>query len=397
MLIRRGKSSTSTFRGRFANSDERGVIAIALTLTFLIPMVLFSATTGAYTSRRSSLRILRQFFRDARSAAVGTPAQDARLPVELRAILNRRGLGPSSHQPNWDEYFHSLHWDGGKETYRPWKVRHILREYSHSDSHGLGDNRSLNDRDHDIDATVSLPSYDSKISAASTRRRLSARMQIWYRNQRNKLQIWWWRRRMAISQFLISICPILAGLGGGVGILHLAGEGGWSCRHLLLFSMLGIWLLSSAFSSGVYNLINPKDGKAKWIKYHWYACLFKDMLIGGAILGWVSISAAGMFCLVISVSIRRAPSLGVFSKHIAPLFPAHGPSPESKADTEKAILTVAAAGAGNCSWAAVPACLWTSMSAICGTTPMCFRGSSAELSGFNCCLLLRLFLRIGRA
>lgn len=313
-------------------------------------MVLFSATIGNFTSRRSSLRILRQFFRDARSAAVGTRAQDARLPAELRMILAKRGLGPSSHQPNWDEYFHSLHWDGGKETYRPWKLRHI----PHGDS-----------LDGDHNATNSLPSYDSKVSDVSTRHP-SARFRLWYRDRRDRFRVWWWRRRVAVCQFLVSICPILAGLAGGLGILHLAGEGGWSCRHILLSSMLGIWLLSSAFSSGVYSLI--KDADSRWTKYHWYACLLKDMMIGGAILGWVSISAAGMFsCLC-----RVAPCLG-----------------QSMLTQIKAFSTAVAVGVGNYSWVAARGCLWTSTSAICGTTQMCFRELSAGSSGFSCCLLLR--------
>jgi hypothetical protein len=48
---------------------------------------------------------------------------------------------------------------------------------------------------------------------------------------------------------LMATTPILSGLARGLGLLVLAGEGGWSCRHVLLLCMLASWLTSSAVSS----------------------------------------------------------------------------------------------------------------------------------------------------
>ena len=193
-------------------------------------MVLLSATTGGFTSRRSSLRILRQFFREARAAAEHTGP----LPEPLQKKLQKRGLEQSGEQPNWKQFWGALHSEGGKDTYRPWKMRHISRKEE--------DPR---------------PGH----------------------------------HRVSLSPFLVAVCPILAAFCGGLSIMTLAGEGGWSCRHVLLLSMLGTWLLSALLSSGLYALI--KDADEPWRRCHWWFCLAKDVIIGGAILAWVSITAAG--------------------------------------------------------------------------------------------------------
>ena len=101
--------------------------------------------------------------------------------------------------------------------------------------------------------------------------------------------------------------------------MTLAGEGGWSCRHVLLLSMLGTWLLSALLSSGLYALV--KDADEPWRRCHWWLCLAKDVVIGGAILAWVSITAAGIssanpssfFWRELDADIRRGKKKGFFN------------------------------------------------------------------------------------
>ncbi|GAB1321003.1 hypothetical protein MFIFM68171_11213 [Madurella fahalii] len=289
--------------GGGSSNPPGGVIAVALTLTFLIPMVLLSAVTGAFTSRRGALRILRRFVKDGRAAAAGTRAEKVVLPAQLETILANRGLLPSHGEPNWDEYLKSLHWSGGKDTYRPWKICHIARgaglagyilpliqpHRPKPSGRGLGRSKrwpsdlfnkgkKVSKKAHQEEATLPLPSR---------------------------------HRREAFYEFLVATCPILAGLAGGLGILFLAGEGGWSCRHVLLLSMLSSWLLSTALSSGSYTLIWKSDPRLK--RYHWWFCLVKDGLIGSAILGWVSITAAGFFnsCSCWGQELFQGGSVGV--------------------------------------------------------------------------------------
>ena len=266
-----------------------GVIAVALTLTFLIPMVLLSATTGAFTSRRSSLRILRRFVKDAQAASVGTRAEGVVLPDEVRSLLGNTPLSSPYQEPTWDEYFNSLHWNGGKDTYRPWKMRHVCCK--------RGSDEDLPCPPLNLLAWPGTGLYNTAL--------------LWYQRRAHRLGQWWKKHRIACYQFLAATCPILAGLGGGLGILFLAGEGGWSCRHVLLLSMLGIWLLSAALSTGLYPIIcNSGPGRRR---YHWWVCLVKDGLIGGSILVLVSISAAGFFnwCSCWGRRLFRGDSVGV--------------------------------------------------------------------------------------
>ena len=233
-----------------------GVIAVALTLTFLIPMVLLSAVTGAFTSRRTCLRILKRFVEDVRGVKGrdGNGLDDDEALQVLGEILIGDDTDTDTRQ-KWDEYFKNLHWRGGKDAYRPWKMRRYQRiEQVDDTKHGA-------------------------VRSAIT----------WYKLHSHSL-----------VHFLAATCPVLAGLAGGLGLLFLAGEAGWSCRHIMILSILGTWLLSVALSSLSYGMIAilcPPSASLRWRtgEWHWRFCFIKDSILGAAVLVFICLSAAGFF------------------------------------------------------------------------------------------------------
>ncbi|KAK0617679.1 hypothetical protein B0T14DRAFT_605696 [Immersiella caudata] len=284
-----------------------GVIALALTLTFLIPMVLLSATIGAFTSRRGALRILRAFVWQSGKGA----------PASMEGMFTRRGIITSTRETmQWDEYFRGLHWNGGKDTYRPWKLTRSL---------GVG-STTTTPFCAPLDRPLNQPRDTSKTMAAVRITPISTTSPVTPQRTPSPKPSRW----KPLLTPLIATTPIISGLTGGLGILVLAGEGGWSCRHVLLLCMLASWLLSSALSSLPYLFLKwslsrrgnetvtpavtngkPRRGSlhslyqvttshistrtSNWRKHHWHLCLAKDIILGVSILLFVCITAAGFF------------------------------------------------------------------------------------------------------
>ena len=242
-----------------------GVIAVALTLTFLIPTVLFSSWIGAPTSRRGTQRAVRALVDGVEAVRMreGLARPEGDWMKQLPGMLEKTGIplpavggvpveAPARFRDGFDfereTIYADYHLHGGKDTYRPWKLR------------ALGDDPfSPKDR---------------------------------------PPKVWWIRWRAIVFRndvcweaFLASL-PVCAGIVAGLGILFLTGEGGFSCRHVLLLSILGAWMASAVLTSWSYHVM---VWRPPFIKWHWRFCLFKGLVVGTSVLVFVGLTAAGFF------------------------------------------------------------------------------------------------------
>lgn len=237
-----------------------GVIAVAATLTFLIPAVLFSSWIGAPTSRRGTLRAVQALvdgveavrFRD----KLARPGGD--WFIQLSGMLKKAGIPlpvapgvpveapakfPDDFNFERDTIYAEYHLNGGKDTYRPWKLRVLTDD--------------------------PLLSQGRPPKAWLLRRKDAI-----FRND-----AWW--------EAFLALLPVLGGVAAGFGILFLAGEGGYSCRHVLLLSILGAWTASAVLTSFSYKYMLRK--------WHWRFCLAKGLVVGIGVLVFVGLTAAGFF------------------------------------------------------------------------------------------------------
>lgn len=237
-----------------------GVIAVALTLTFLIPTVLFSSWIGAPTSRRGTLRAVRTLVDGVEAVRVkeGLPRLEGKWMGQLPGMLERAGIplaavggvpveAPARFREGFDferdTIYAEYHLHGGKDTYRPWKLRVLS---------------------------------DDPLSPRGWR--------IRWRDV-----VFW--NDAGWEAFLASL-PVYGGVVPGLGILFLAGEGGFSCRHVLLLSILGAWTASAVLTSFSYKYMLRLSPSGKW---HWRFCLVKGLVVGTGVLVFVGLTAAGFF------------------------------------------------------------------------------------------------------
>lgn len=234
-----------------------GVIAVAATLTFLIPAVLFSSWIGAPTSRRGTLRAVQALVDGVEAVRVRDKLArpGGNWLIQLSGMLKKAGIPlpvvpgvpveapakfPDDFNFERDTIYAEYHLNGGKDTYRPWKLR-VLTDES---------------------------------QGRPPKAWLLRRKDAIFRND-----AWW-------EAFLASL-PVLGGVAAGFGILFLAGEGGYSCRHVLLLSILGAWTASSVLTSFSYKYMLRK--------WHWRFCLAKGLVVGIGVLVFVGLTAAGFF------------------------------------------------------------------------------------------------------
>ncbi|KAK4208994.1 hypothetical protein QBC37DRAFT_486420 [Rhypophila decipiens] len=314
-----------------------GVIAAALTLTFLIPMVFLSAAIGAFTSRRSCLRIMKKFVKDVRCVK----EQDGRdlsqnheavrrlfarvlivdEPPRAAAVAGSTVHGPGNDDEppeSWKSYFKNLHWRGGKDTYRPWKMRgraHIGGSPSESSAYLSA--TSLDPTSTHTTTTVSGPPpsthflvLDCDDTEHNTQQPRKANnrprriIKTTLHRLKSILAILSWPRsikpfltdhRTPIFHLLLATLPVLIGVLSGGGLLFLAAEAGWSCRHILFVVLLTAWLASLSLSALFYACIIWGIFPKSWQKWHWYFCFWKDLILGATILVFVCLTAAGFF------------------------------------------------------------------------------------------------------
>jgi hypothetical protein len=259
-----------------------GVIAVALTLTFLIPAVLFSSWIGAPTSRRGTQRTVRALVDGVEAVRMreGLARPEGDWMEQLPGMLERAGIplsavggvpveAPARFREGFDfeseTIFAEHHLHGGKDTYRPWKLRVLEND----------------------------PSSPKERPPKARRIRWRA---IVFRND----ACW--------EAFLASL-PVCAGVLAGLGILFLAGEGGFSCRHVLLLSILGAWMASAVLTSFSYHVMVWRPPFMKW---HWRFCLFKGLVVGIGVLVFVGLTAAGFFstCSCWGRQLSVVPRLG---------------------------------------------------------------------------------------
>jgi len=249
-----------------------GVIAAALTLTFLIPMVLLSAVLGAPTSRRNTLRTLNRFVQNVEAFRVQNNLVRPPSVAKLALLLRARGILLGDEERRlfpWDVYFKSLHTDGGKDTYRPWKMRALKRQDDEVPPHDAN--------------LVPLQNFNPPSPHQNT----SPSLINTYRHQPHHF-----------LPALLATFSVLAGLIAGTGLLLLAGEGGFSCRHILFLAMLAAWLLSALLTSLLYLPLRTAKlrlHQERYRRWHWRLCLFKGIVIGVAVLVLLALTGAGFF------------------------------------------------------------------------------------------------------
>lgn len=240
-----------------------GVIAVASTLTFLIPAVLFSSWIGAPTSRRGTLRAVLALVEGVEALRVRDtlPRPEEDWMEGLSEMLLTAGIPlagtvggvpveapagfPSGFNFEKNTIYADYHLNGGKDTYRPWKLRVLT---------------------HDPLLPEGRPP------------------KAWLLRWKDQNEAW-------CEAFLASL-PVLGGVAAGFGILFLAGEGGYSCRHVLLLSILGAWTASAVLTSFSYKYMLRWSPSGKW---HWRFCLAKGLVVGMGVLVFVGLTAAGFF------------------------------------------------------------------------------------------------------
>ncbi|KAK4221322.1 hypothetical protein QBC38DRAFT_492304 [Podospora fimiseda] len=82
-----------------------GIIGVSLSLSFLIPLVILSNGVGVYTSRRRPLEIMICFVHNVN-----------------QHLQPQHRLHPRLCGEPWEQYFNRLYWNGGVDTFRPWKT-----------------------------------------------------------------------------------------------------------------------------------------------------------------------------------------------------------------------------------------------------------------------------------
>ncbi|KAK0652446.1 hypothetical protein B0T16DRAFT_454812 [Cercophora newfieldiana] len=88
-----------------------GVIASGVFLSYLVPTAVLSNCIGAFTDRRTCLRII--------SKLVEVTAPD---DIHDRPPIPDRDLCEAT---SWEDYFHQFHFRGGNPTYRPFKISNL--------------------------------------------------------------------------------------------------------------------------------------------------------------------------------------------------------------------------------------------------------------------------------
>jgi hypothetical protein len=127
---------------------------------------------------------------------------------------------------SWSDYFHQLQFSGGNYTYRPWK------------------------------------------SSSS----------------------WVYSHQFAgLMTALWSALPICAGFGGAFPIMTFAVPFGFSCRHVWLVIVFGLWVLSAFLSTILYHYLKSNR------RIHWRITLGKDVVIGMGSILIIILSAMGAF------------------------------------------------------------------------------------------------------
>jgi len=97
------------------------------------------------------------------------------------------------------------------------------------------------------------------------------------------------RRRWTLLTAAWAASPVLASFAGAFPIMFFAVPNGFSCRHVWLVLVFGLWMLGALFSSALYPFLRHNR------RLHWQITLTKDVLIGVGGLMVVTLSAMGGF------------------------------------------------------------------------------------------------------
>jgi len=92
-----------------------------------------------------------------------------------------------------------------------------------------------------------------------------------------------------ILTVLLSSLPVAAGFVGAYHILSNAVPSGFSCRHVWLVIVFGLWLASAVISSALFFWLRHNPSR------RWKVTLVKDFVIGLGALLMITLSAMGAF------------------------------------------------------------------------------------------------------
>ncbi|KAK0647006.1 hypothetical protein B0T16DRAFT_414567 [Cercophora newfieldiana] len=102
--------------------EPLGWVAVALSLSFLLPIVVLGSLLGVLQSHGASFWTLNRFLRDAEEELAAQPRADTNVSIDgLGALLNTRGFDEPSK--TWDRYSEPIHFMVGQGRYPLWKPR----------------------------------------------------------------------------------------------------------------------------------------------------------------------------------------------------------------------------------------------------------------------------------
>jgi hypothetical protein len=219
--------------GGTSSSQPGGRIGTAMFLSWLVPALLLSNTVGSFTSRRTIVRILERFARDTHPHL---PAQqrrsvDRRVSAEYLDLQvfsqDRVSHWSGNHKKAWTSFDTAQVWFGGVYTYLP--AKNLFTVAGHEE-----------------------------------------------------------KGRRPVTLLIVSVLPLLIATVTAFMIIWLTPTVGFTCRHVPLLSMFGIWIISAAIGRWTWKTVATG-------KYHWYFMLAKDSIISSASLIMVFLQSAGIF------------------------------------------------------------------------------------------------------
>ncbi|KAI5850824.1 hypothetical protein BZA05DRAFT_445207 [Tricharina praecox] len=208
-------------------------IAFAMSMVWLVPAVMISTTAGGFTSKRAGMRIVREL-QDELGAA--WPVQKIEEWTCTSTVWNPAGKGRSVLWESTVPLGEALPWCGGNYSYRAFK----RLESAHLNPPEM---------------RRGLPTFAAE--------------------------------RPTALLYFYSVLSVLLAVGCAMALSCLTSTVGLGCRTMTQMSFFLGWLLSVALTRLFRRYLSGK--------YHWYAIVFKDFIIGFLVIGFIVAAFIGKF------------------------------------------------------------------------------------------------------